>query len=132
MSLGIHSFYVFPRPYNQIDKLEEYFIGRYIGDSFNDPAFNALIKSVQNKLHAKFGLGYTCFWSSGIIKPYKPLTEEQKCKKAITKASNIHKKKALQIIQDNTLFTDDFLYEEINRHQNRIEILKKRYNQDEN
>lgn len=129
MSLGIHSFYVFPRTHNLIGNYADYFIGSFIGDPLNDEVFADRLKKIQNILQRKFGMAYSSFWSPGIVKPYKPLTEEQRYKRAVTKASNIHKKKSLQIIQDNTLFTNDFLYEEINRYFDRLAALKKRYNQ---
>ncbi|MES2006291.1 MAG: hypothetical protein V4450_17365 [Bacteroidota bacterium] len=129
MSLGLHSFYVFPRTHNLVDNHADYFIGSFIGDHFNDEVFAEKLRRIEQKIQSKFGWRCTYFWSPGIAKPYKPLTEDQKYKRAITKATNIHKKKSLQIIQDNTLFTNDFLYEEINRHHERVEVLKKRYNQ---
>ncbi len=129
MPIGIHSFYVFPRTHNLVDNPADYFIGSFIGDHFNDEVFAEKLRRIEQKIYAKFGWRCTYFWSPGIVKPYKPLTAEQKYKRAITKASNIHKKNSLQIIQDNTLFTNDFLYEEINRHHERVDVLKARYNQ---
>jgi hypothetical protein len=132
MSLGIHSFYVFPCTHNLVKNHENYFVGRYIGDHFNDEAFAEKLCRIEQKLKTKFGWRCTYFWSPGIVKPYRPLTEEQKYKKAITKASNIHKKRTLQIILDNTLFVNDFLYEEIKRYYDRVDLLKKRYSQVKN
>jgi|GEM_PF-6150294 len=129
MALGIHTFYVFPRLYNLISNREHYFVGRYWGDPFNDVTFNERLKRVHQKLQTSFGNNYTYFWSSGISKPYNPLTEKQRYQRAFTKASNIHKKKALKIIQDNTLFINEYLCEEINRFADRVVVLKKRYNQ---
>lgn len=129
MSLGIHSYYVFPRTHNLVANHADYFIGSFIGDHFNDEAFAEKLRRIEQKLQSKFGWRCTYFWSPGIVKPYKRLSEEQKYKRAVTKASNIHKKYSLQILQANTLFTNDFLYEEINRHHDRVNLLKKRYNQ---
>lgn len=129
MAFGIHSFYVFPRTHNLITDYSDYFVGCFLGDPFNDAAFSLKLKKIQEKLSTKFGMAYSSFWSPGIVKPYKPLTEEQRYQRAVTKASNFHKRKSLQIIQENTLFTNDFLYEEINRHFERLDVLKKRYNQ---
>jgi hypothetical protein len=129
MALGIHSFYVFPQTNNLVSNPSDYFVGSYIGDSFNDRTFAMILSRVQLILQKKFGWRYSYFWSPGIIKPYNPLTIEQKYKRAVTKASNIHKKKSLQILKDNSLFTTDFLYEEIKRYHDRVDVLKKRYNQ---
>ena len=129
MALGIHSFYVFPKTQNLITNRSDYFIGSFLGDEFNDEVFSLQLGKVHAKLQDSYGMRYTCYWSPGIVKPYKPLSEEQRYQRAITKASNIHKKKSLQIIQDNSLFTDQFLSEEILRHHQRVEVLKKRYNQ---
>lgn len=129
MAFGIHSFYVFPKTQNLITNRFDYFIGSFLGDKFNDEVFSLRLGKIHAKLQDSYGMRYTCYWSPGIVKPYKPLSEEQRYQRAITKASNIHKKKSLQIIQDNSLFTDQFLYEEILRHHQRVEVLKKRYNQ---
>ena len=129
MAKGVHSFYVFPCLHNQVNNRENYFIGRFIGDHFNDESFAVKIQKIQQKLNDKFGSNYTAFWSPALIKPYRPLTIEQKYQRAVTKASNIHKKNVINMLQENTLFADDFLYEEIIRHQSRIEILKQRYHQ---
>jgi hypothetical protein len=129
MALGIHSFYVFPLTHNLVSNPSDYFVGSYIGDPFNDRTFAMILSRAQFILQRKFGWRYSYFWSPGIIKPYNPLTKEQKYKQAITKASNIHKKKSLQILQDNSLFANDFLYEEIKRYHDSVDVLKKRYNQ---
>ncbi len=132
MALGIHSFYVFPRTHNLIEQREKYFIGSFMGDHYNDEQFKERLNKIHSKIKEKYGNGFTYFWSPGIVKPYQPLTTAQKYKRSVTKASNIHKKNALKIIQQNTLFTDDYLYEEINRHHARIDVLRKRYKHDQN
>ncbi|MBT9483093.1 hypothetical protein [Sediminibacterium sp.] len=129
MALGIHTYYVFPRTHNLVQNKQDYMIGSFVGDHFNDEIFAEQLKRIEAKLKTKFGFRFTTYWSPGIIKTYKTLSQSQRFQRAITKASNLHKKKALQIIQDNTLFTNDFLYEEIKRYHDRVEMLKKRYNQ---
>lgn len=131
MPYGIHKFYVFPTTPCHVDNKSDYYVGSLIGDHHEDEEFAARLKRTEAKLRKiwGFGNGLAYYWVPGIIKPYKPLTQDQKYKRAVTKEYNKHKKQVDKILQQNLLFMDDYIVEETNRLYKRIEVLKQRYEQ---
>ena len=108
---------------------ERFFIGRYMGDTYADDDFKRKMDKVTALLSKKYGFGkFSWYCSPGVVKKVNRLTNEQKYKRMASMAYNKHKKKVLQIINDNTLFVDDFLAEQQMKLHKRIDQLKKRYN----
>lgn len=124
MPQGIHRFYALNR------KGEDYYLGGYEGDPFNDQVFKLKLQRVCDKVAHRYGFGFfSVWWSPSVEKPFCPLSNDQKYKRAITKAYNIHRKHISAILDRNSLFVNDFLKEETERHCKRIDELKKRYEQ---
>lgn len=130
MPYGTHSYYAMPRISCLVDNKEDYLLGRFTGDFWHDPAHGQKIKTLNERLAKIWGWGgFQLYWESGILKPYKPLDDLQKYKRAVTKIYNLHKKKINAIIQANTLFVDDYIAEETSKLHARIQVLKERYKQ---
>ena len=128
MPRGIHSFYGYSiGDTHRIGNKEDYFLGRFVGDSFGDPQFEEKLKKVIALLARKYGFGGFCHcWSPVEERPYKPRTAEQKLATAIRKAKNNHAKRVREISMSNTLFQEAFIQEEERKLRERIAVLRKR------
>lgn len=131
MALGVYTFYGSSiADHYRIGNQQDYLLGQFVGDDYADEEFASKIKRVVKRLAERLGFGnFNYCWSPFKIKPYKPLSSEQKYKRMVSKTYNEHKKSINKIINANTLFVDDFLSEEQKKLHNRIEVLKNRYNQ---
>jgi hypothetical protein len=130
MPLGVHTYHAYSISRHHNVNIGDYFLGSFVGDHYSDDDFIKKTKRLQNRLTEKFGIaGWSLSWSPFNEKPYTPLSDLQKYKRMVTKTYNEHHKKVLQIINDNSLFVDDFLAEEQKKVTNRIDELKKRYKQ---
>ena len=115
MPLGFHHYYACKAPFPR-DSPYDYYIGGFVGDHFNDPAFAAKLKRVESLLNKKYGLShYAAYWSLVVVKP--------------SKTANKHHKKIDAIKAQNVLFTEQFVSEEKERLKQRQDVLRKRYNQ---
>ena len=129
MALGIHIFYGKRTPYEVVN-MEDYFIGRFVGDQWNDEIFIEKMQRIEKRISARMGIhGYTIHWAPGVVKAYKRTTDLQRYRRRVNMEYNAHRKKIDTIIKNNSLFIDDFIAEEINRLHARIAVLKTRYNQ---
>ena len=129
MALGLHSFYGYSTgETNRIANREDYFIGCFEGDHFNDQRFDLFIKKVVQHLINVYGIGhFSYYWSPAIVQPYRARTKQQKLNTAIKKATNKHRLKIEQIKLSGYLFEAAFIAEEENRLSLRKEVLQKRY-----
>lgn len=131
MSLGIHTFFGYSISDSRAMRNgDAYLLGRFVGDTYADDEFENRLKRVTKRLTDRFGIsGFNYCWSPYRVKEYKPMSDVQKYKRMVTKAYNEHKATVNKIIQDNSLFVDDFLSEQQKKLHNRIDLLKRRYNQ---
>jgi hypothetical protein len=129
MPLGFHHYYACKAPFPR-DSPYDYYIGGFVGDHVNDPAFAAKLMRVEGLLNKKYGLAhYSAYWSPAVVKPSKARTPEQRYQTAMKKAANKHDKKIDAIKAQNVLFTEQFISEEKERLKQRQDVLRKRYNQ---
>jgi len=129
MAKGIHSIYACSHSdFDRKAHIEDYLVGRFIGDHWADQEFGNRLKRIEKKIVDTWGHGSVIWsWSPADVKPYKPLTTEQRLARALTKAQNKYRKNVQGIIEQNFLFQEAFIKEEEEKLKHRNKVLKTRY-----
>jgi hypothetical protein len=115
---------------NHVAKKENYFIGGFVGDSHNDETFKAKMKKLCEKLRTRYGLAnFSYCWSPLHIKESIQRTPAQRYHTAVRKSENKTNKRIHEIKRSNLLFSELYIQEEVEKLDQRKNVLKKRYQQ---